>query len=88
VKYKLINKDKNRWLFSFFNILANNFSPIIRALLHNNHGKHMEIKSKEELDARVEFNKIARIQGIESKLHKLVLFLSIFSLFYYLRILG
>ena len=31
----------------------------------------MEIKSKEELDAKVEFNKIAQIQKIENKLHKL-----------------
>jgi hypothetical protein len=31
----------------------------------------MEIKSKEELDAKVEFNKIDQIQKIESKLHKL-----------------
>ena len=39
--------------------------------IHNNHGKHMEIKSQEELDAKVEFNKIDRIQKIESKLHRL-----------------
>jgi len=31
----------------------------------------MEIKSEEELDAKVEFNKIDHIQKIESKLHRL-----------------
>ena len=31
----------------------------------------MEIKSKEELDAQVEFNKLDQIKKIESKLHKL-----------------
>jgi hypothetical protein len=31
----------------------------------------MEIKSKEQLDAKVEFDKIDQIQKIESKLHKL-----------------
>jgi len=31
----------------------------------------MEIKSKEELNAQVEFNKLDQIKKIESKLHKL-----------------
>ena len=31
----------------------------------------MEIKLKEELDSKVEFNKIDQIQKIESKLHRL-----------------
>ena len=32
---------------------------------------NMKIKSKEELNAQVEFNKLAQIQKIESKIHKL-----------------
>jgi hypothetical protein len=39
--------------------------------IHNNHGKHMEIKSEEELGAKVEFNKIDQIKKVESKLHRL-----------------
>ena len=31
----------------------------------------MDINSKEELDAQVEFNKIERIKNIESKIHRL-----------------
>ncbi len=47
----------------------------------------MEIKSENELDAKVEFNKINKIQKIERKLHRLsftpLYFFVFFSLTYF-----
>ncbi len=50
--------------------------------LNNNHGRYMAINSKEELDARVEFNKISRIKNIETKFYRLG-----FILFFYFAFL-